>query len=65
MAHTEEKPMSWRQRRIALLIKRIEAGEYHVPAADVAHAILHGRPRFGENPVVTADVRVSVDSSIF
>ena len=51
MANTERDPSRpWRERRIAHLVEQIEAGTYSVPAIDVAHAILFGRPKWGDDP---------------
>ncbi len=49
--------VTWWQRRIAELSRLIEAGEYFVPADDVAAAILFGRPKWGDNPVATENKR--------
>jgi hypothetical protein len=43
-----------RQRRIAELAARVYAGDYLVPAEEVADAILRGRPKWGENFVEAA-----------
>lgn len=51
MADTESNARrTWREKRIAYLVEQIEAGTYSVPALDVAHAILHGRPKWGDDP---------------
>lgn len=43
-----------RQRRVAELAELVKTGEYHVPAEEVAEAILRGRPKWGENFVEAA-----------
>ena len=43
---------TWREKRIAHLVEQIESGTYSVPAIDVAHAILHGRPKWGDDPKI-------------
>lgn len=43
-----------RRRRITELAARVHAGEYYVPAEEVADAILRGRPKWGENFVEAA-----------
>ncbi len=36
---------------MAHLAAQVAAGNYSVPSIDVAHAILFGRPKWGEDPV--------------
>ena len=45
---------NWREKRIAHLVEQIDAGTYSVPSHDVAHAILHGRPKWGDDPRVAS-----------
>jgi predicted transcriptional regulator len=52
---TEEARLSWWQSRLDRLAREIEAGDYFVPAEEVAAAILFGRPKWGENPEATED----------
>ena len=47
---TDEASRSWWQRRLDDLTRQIEAGEYYVPAEEIASAILFGRPKWGDNP---------------
>ena len=46
----EEVHPSWWQARLDGLAREIEAGEYYVPADEIAAAILFGRPKWGKNP---------------
>ena len=43
---------TWRKRRVAHLADQVAAGEYSVAPLDVAHAILFGRPKWGDDPLV-------------
>jgi hypothetical protein len=52
---TEETHRSWWQSRLDDLSERIEAGDYFVPAEEIAAAILFGRPKWGENPELIGD----------
>ena len=42
--------MTWRERRLLQIADRVNRGDYDVPPIEVAHAILFGRPRWGDNP---------------
>jgi hypothetical protein len=42
--------MTWRERRVLQIAERVAQGDYDVPPIEVAHAILFGRPRWGDNP---------------
>ncbi len=46
-----------RRERIEELRRLIEAGKYVVPAIDIAHAILHGRPKWGNRVPRPGDLR--------
>ena len=46
-----------RQERLEELSRLIAKGEYFVPALDVAHAILHGRPKWGSRVPRPGDLR--------
>lgn len=46
----EEAHQTWWQTRLDDLARQIEAGEYFVPADEIAAAILFGRPKWGDNP---------------
>lgn len=48
---------TWWNRRLNDLADRIAAGEYWVDAEDIAHAILFGRPKWGDNPVPVGSIR--------
>lgn len=52
---TEEAPRTWWERRLDDLARRIEAGDYFVPAEEIAAAILFGRPKWGDNPELTSE----------
>jgi hypothetical protein len=53
MADTSKSArQTWRERRVAHLAALVAAGEYSVPPIDVAHAILFGRPKWGDDPLV-------------
>ncbi len=52
---TEDARRSWWERRLEDLAREIEAGEYFVPAEDIAEAILWGRPKWGDNPELAAE----------
>ncbi len=49
---SEKAPTTWRERRVAHLARRVAEGSYDIPAIEVAHAILFGRPRWGDNPQI-------------
>ncbi len=53
----EKDPSSWWSRRLADLAERIANNDYFVPAEDIAHAILFGRPKWGENPITVGRVQ--------
>ena len=46
-----------RRERIEELSRLIAEGEYYVPAIDIAHAILHGRPKWGNRVPRPGDLR--------
>jgi anti-sigma28 factor (negative regulator of flagellin synthesis) len=46
-----------RRERIEELRRLIAEGAYVVPAIDIAHAILHGRPKWGERVPRPGDLR--------
>lgn len=48
---------TWWNRRLSDLADRISNGDYWVPAEDIAHAILFGRPKWGDNPVPVGSLR--------
>ncbi len=50
MERTRETAVTWRQRRLVELARAVQAGEYSVPAEEVATAILMGRPKWGDDP---------------
>ncbi len=56
--------MTWRERRIRYLAQQVAEGSYDIAPIEVAHAILFGRPRWGENPQVTVHIgnRVTVQA---
>lgn len=60
----EPEATSWRQRRIMHLARLVAAGRYDVPPVEVAHAILYGRPRWGDNPkiMVAGGERLTVEA---
>ncbi len=49
--HTNDRETWWR-RRVADLAHQVKAGTYWVPAEDIAHAMLYGRPKWGDDPVL-------------
>ena len=46
-----------RRERVEELSRLIEEGKYFVPAIDIAHAILHGRPKWGNRVPRPGDLR--------
>ena len=46
-----------RRERLEELSRLIAEGEYVVPAIDIAHAILHGRPKWGKRVPRPGDLR--------
>jgi anti-sigma28 factor (negative regulator of flagellin synthesis) len=46
-----------RRERIEELRRLIAEGTYIVPATDIAHAILHGRPKWGNRVPRPGDLR--------
>ena len=46
-----------RSERLEELTRLIEEGKYFVPAIDIAHAILHGRPKWGNHVPRPGDLR--------
>jgi hypothetical protein len=46
-----------RQERLDELAQLIAQGRYIVPAIDIAHAILHGRPKWGNRVPRPGDLR--------
>lgn len=46
-----------RRERIEELRRLIAEGKYLVPAVDIAHAILHGRPKWGKRVPRPGDLR--------
>lgn len=61
---TDQARHTWWQRRLDDLAREIEAGDYFVPAEEIAAAILFGRPKWGDNPDLVADTsRWSLDEA--
>ena len=52
---TDQARHTWWQRRLDDLAREIEAGDYYVPAEEIAAAILFGRPKWGDNPGLVAE----------
>lgn len=48
---------TWWTRRLSELAERIAADDYWIPAEDIAHAILFGRPKWGDNPIPVGSIR--------
>ena len=46
-----------RRERLEELSRLIAEGKYVVPAIDIAHAILHGRPKWGNRVPRPGDLR--------
>lgn len=46
-----------RRERLEELARLIAEGNYSVPAIDIAHAILHGRPKWGSRVPRPGDLR--------
>ena len=46
-----ETKTTWWSRHLVGLAQQIAANEYFVPAEAIAEAILHGRPKWGKDPV--------------
>ena len=46
-----------REERLEELSRLIAEGEYFVPALDIAHAILFGRPKWGQRVPRPGDLR--------
>ena len=46
-----------RRERLEELSRLIAEGKYVVPAVDIAHAILHGRPKWGNRVPRPGDLR--------
>ena len=46
-----------RREHLAELSRLIAEGKYVVPAIDIAHAILHGRPKWGNRVPRPGDLR--------
>ena len=46
-----------RRERLEELARLIAEGRYSVPAIDIAHAILHGRPKWGNRVPRHGDLR--------
>ncbi len=46
-----------RRQRLLELSRLIAEGKYAVPAVDIAHAILHGRPKWGNRVPRPGDLR--------
>ena len=53
----EQDSSTWWSRRLAELSERIADNDYWVPAEDIAHAILFGRPKWGDNPITVGRVQ--------
>ena len=56
LADHESRTVS-RRERIEELRRLIVEGKYIVPATDIAHAILHGRPKWGNRVPRPGDLR--------
>jgi anti-sigma28 factor (negative regulator of flagellin synthesis) len=56
LAGDEPRTVS-RRERIEELSRLIAEGQYVVPAIDIAHAILHGRPKWGNRVPRPGDLR--------
>ena len=53
----EKDSSTWWSRRLVQLSERIADDDYWVPAEDIAHAILFGRPKWGDNPITIGRVQ--------
>jgi anti-sigma28 factor (negative regulator of flagellin synthesis) len=53
----DESRIVSRRERIEELARLIAEGKYFVPAIDIAHAILHGRPKWGNRVPRPGDLR--------
>ncbi len=50
-----ETDITWWSRHLQGLAQQIAENDYFVPAEAIAEAILHGRPKWGKNPVFIGD----------
>lgn len=60
LAEETPRPIT-RPERLEELARLIAEGSYFVPAIDIAHAILYGRPKWGNHVPKPGDPR-SIDS---